>query len=431
MLSSSSIKLDLNQKSSLAQASTIFEPSIPTIEQTPLKNQHTLLKNFINRKTFRGRKEKITLPKEKTKCQICLEYIDFSDEDLISCSECKCVCHPSCTGLDNNSNISQISENGKRRFFICERCQYANNTKQPINSFKCFICGNADGVLKQSSIKGEFYHQICAGFLNELNEVEKVEQDNDEENNINENKCECECLLYKEKIRKWRYKNSCRYCGEKLSKNKAVIKCKNPKCKEYYHIPCAIEKGMIFSLDFMKKYYGVNNNYEIPFYCANHNKRIASLYKSQIVQGKKIEFTNNKNNNNSNNNEVIDNDDNNNEEVIEQEKNDKSILSLDEKDDNNNNDINSNLIKNIFNDNNKEEGIINNNKGYIDVFDTNFDLFLGNNKAEESSRRFPFLGESNFFPFVGDEEEINFDINENKNEFSEDSIQLYSLINKM
>ena len=30
--------------------------------------------------------------------------------------------------------------------------------------------------------------------------------------------------LCKEKIKRWRYKNSCRYCGEKLSKAKAVIK---------------------------------------------------------------------------------------------------------------------------------------------------------------------------------------------------------------
>ena len=56
--------------------------------------------------------------------------------------------------------------------------------------------------------------------------------------------------ITKDKIKKWRYKNSCKFCGKKLSKNIAVTKCKNPKCKEHYHIPCAVVKGIIFNLKF-------------------------------------------------------------------------------------------------------------------------------------------------------------------------------------
>ena len=82
----------------------------------------------------------------------------------------------------------------------------------------------------------------------------------------------------KEKIRRWRYKNSCKYCGEKLSKSVAVIKCKKPKCKDYYHVPCAVVKGMIFSLNFMRKYYNISKNEQIPFYCSNHNKKIVNQY---------------------------------------------------------------------------------------------------------------------------------------------------------
>ena len=107
--------------------------------------------------------------------------------------------------------------------------------------------------------------------------------------------------LTKEKIKKWRYKNSCKYCGKKLSKSIAVTKCKKPKCKEYYHIPCAIAKGLIFNQTFMKKFYHVSQNNQIPFYCANHNKKIVTQYKNYVMNMKKE--INNENNLYDNNEE--------------------------------------------------------------------------------------------------------------------------------
>ena len=135
-----------------------------------------------------------------------------------------------------------------------------------INDYHCLICGNSNGVLNKNHKTNEFFHQICLILLNELKELQEYD-------------------IIIDNIRKWRYKNSCRYCGVKLSKSKAVIKCKNPKCKQFYHIPCAIEKGMIFDLKFMKKYYNVEKFSDIPFYCSNHNKKISFMYKKYILNG--------------------------------------------------------------------------------------------------------------------------------------------------
>ena len=211
--------------------------------------------NLISRKTLRGRKEKMPLPKNKLKCEICLEYSDFSKEDLISCSTCKCLFHKSC--------YDQYEIHDKSSY-KCIRCFYALQLNKSINEFQCFICGNSNGVLNRNSFTHSFYHKICLYLLNEFKGLEEED-------------------ICKEKIRKWRYKNSCRYCGEKLSKAKAVIKCKNPKCKEYYHIPCAIDKGMLFDLNYMKKFYDISSFDEIPFYCANHNKKISFMYKNHVV----------------------------------------------------------------------------------------------------------------------------------------------------
>ena len=242
------------EKNSNQDLKTAKDSRSPSSEET----ENT--QNLISRKTKRGRKEKIPLPKNKLKCEVCLEFFDFSKKDLISCSTCKCLFHKLCYD-QYEINPSSIDETSK---YKCMRCSHALKLNKPINEIKCFICGLSNGVLNKNSLNGLFYHKICKYFLNEFNNLEEED-------------------ICKEKIKKWRYKNSCKYCGEKLSKDKAVIKCKNPKCKEYYHIACALEKGMIFDLNFMKKFYNVSSYDEISFYCSNHNKKLSFMYKTTVV----------------------------------------------------------------------------------------------------------------------------------------------------
>ena len=237
-------------------------PSLEEIKNQKQKEEKLIQGNLINRKTKRGRKEKITLPKNQLKCGICLEISNFLSEELISCSICKCFFHISCY---NQWEISIIKEKAS---YTCIRCAYALKINKNINDYHCLICGNSNGVLNKKHNSNEFFHQLCLNLLIEFKELP--------ENDITI-----------DKIRKWRYKNSCRYCGVKLSKSQAVIKCKNPKCKQFYHIPCAIEKGMLFDLKFMKKYYNVEKFSDIPFYCSNHNKKISFLYKNSILNGNK------------------------------------------------------------------------------------------------------------------------------------------------
>ena len=239
------------EKNSIQDLRTAKDSRSPSLEETECSH------NLIARKTLRGRKEKIPLPKNKLKCEMCLQFSDFSQEDLLSCSTCKCLFHKSCY------NEYEIVDNST---YKCIRCIYALKENKSINEYKCFICGTSNRLLNRNALSNCFYHKICLNMLNEFIGLEGED-------------------ICKENIRKWRYKNSCRYCGEKLSKAKAVIKCKNPKCKEYYHIPCAIEKGMIFDLNFMKNFYNVSNNDEIPFYCSNHNKKLAFMYKTHIRDG--------------------------------------------------------------------------------------------------------------------------------------------------
>ena len=255
--SSNSVKTDdksLSIKSKSCTKNSLFS------QNDSLSNQ-----NLISRKTNRGRKEKNKFDNNQPKCEVCLEFAEFSKETLISCSTCNCFFHKSC--FNQYEEITSSDEEVK--YYRCIRCTHALNLNKNINEFKCFICYHSDKVLKFNRVKGIYYHQICFDNLPELNCLP------DEE-------------ITKDKIKKWRYKNSCKFCGKKLSKNIAVTKCKNPKCREHYHIPCAVAKGNIFDLKFMKEFYHVDKNNQIPFYCSNHNKKIYNQYKNYLMNLKKL-----------------------------------------------------------------------------------------------------------------------------------------------
>ena len=255
--SSNSVKTD---DKSLSIKSKSFTDSSLFSQNDSLSNQ-----NLISRKTNRGRKEKNKFDNNQPKCEVCLEFAEFSKETLISCSICNCFFHKSC--FNQYEEITSSDEEVK--YYRCIRCTHALNLNKNINEFKCFICYHSDKVLKFNRVQGIYYHQICLDNLPELNCLP------DEE-------------ITKDKIKKWRYKNSCKFCGKKLSKNIAVTKCKNPKCKEHYHIPCAVAKGNIFDLKFMKEFYHVDKNNQIPFYCSNHNKKIYNQYKNYLMNLKKL-----------------------------------------------------------------------------------------------------------------------------------------------
>ena len=244
-----------------------FSPNNSTItkdSRLPPSEHHNPFKSKISKKTNRGRKENFSLPKDLIKCDICLVYSDFSEEQVISCAICKGHFHKSCY---SQYEMINSTSSDSTPIYKCIRCIQAEKLNKNINDkyFNCFICGYSDKVLNYNPLNRNYYHKICLLFLPELNNLTGEE-------------------ISKEKIRKWRYKNSCKYCGEKLSKSVAVIKCKKPKCKDFYHIPCSIEKGMIFDLNFMKQYYNNCTEEQIPFYCSNHNKKIANQYKNFVME---------------------------------------------------------------------------------------------------------------------------------------------------
>lgn len=160
------------------------------------------------------------------------------------------------------------------------------------------ICGESEGLLRKLENKekeGQFIHLRCLRFVPELynNETDKsIGKSINSNNKKGGNKdLEVNHKPLSNIIRKWRLKTACKLCKDtdlKKTNQGLVIKCTNTKCKSYYHIPCAINKGMIISLDFMTDYYGFTSaekfNQAIPFYCNNHNRNLIEAYTTYTDQ---------------------------------------------------------------------------------------------------------------------------------------------------
>ena len=193
------------------------------------------------------------------RCSICLEYDKYSKEKCIKCKNCNSTFHYKCYKDNYISNVTSIENTNN---FICERC---NLNKDNFNSIQCYLCGDEKGIMKK--IDNELYsHIYCLKFIKELNK-DKTEQ-----------------------LRQWRFSSKCKCCKSIIDKI-PVIKCANSKCKNYYHIKCAIDLSLIFNINFQKDFYKTDDY--VNFYCLTHNSNIVKAYQSFISENDESEKTNN------------------------------------------------------------------------------------------------------------------------------------------
>ena len=258
-------------------------------------------------------------PNNEIRCSICLGKENLVP-NIYKCNTCSAYFHLECYNLFSFEETKEeviFLENTAN--FECFRCKEEKKNGQEIN---CFMCKNHTGILKKYR-ENEYIHHYCYVFFKD---------------NLDGSKG-----------------GSCKVCSHKKI---PVLKCQNIKCKEKYHIQCAIDKDIIFWLPYMREEEGINPNKfneKINFYCKEHNDALIKNFNEYsltmiISQNDKNpnEKINEENDNNikSNNkiNEIT-------EKIIpKQEINDNNNIEI-KKDDNDNKDnnkesnINLSLIK--------------------------------------------------------------------------------------
>ena len=319
------------------------------------KEEEENSKKLLNRKTKRetnNQVENINIPltilKNYIRCSICLEYELFSSK-CYNCKICSSHFHLDCYNLFNFSEEkTEKITNNNLEDFICERC---SEEKKGISNISCYICGEHDGIIKKLK-ENQYIHHYCYVFFK------------DRLHQVKNGKC-----------------NNCKI------KNIPVLKCENHGCKEKYHMKCALVKGLIFSLPYLRdekneeKEIKESFNEKIPFFCEVHNKDYIENYAQYItamkqsMNDKKIKSDNNPINEIQN-----ENNDNNKDEIISSNKEKEN---------------NSNSEKIIINNEQKiginDENANKNEKEQNKSISSNSDIEdnYGSNNSEEPSDKTP------------------------------------------
>ena len=306
-------------------------------------------KQLLNRKKKRDSNisseifEQNSISNNEIRCSICL-----GEEKLIpncgKCITCGSYFHLECYNLFKLPETKEQLINEEtfiNNNYECYRCREEKRVGMEI---KCFVCKEHIGIIKQIE-QDKFLHHYCYVFFK------------DSLNNLKGG-----------------------ICKECSHKKMPVLKCQETKCKDKYHIQCAIKRQMIFWLPFMRGDEKINEdkfNDKINFFCNLHNETLINEFNSYVLtmqvskkegeQNKTQEEKeeNNKDNEmNSNKKNEVENNVNNNKEQKREENNmnnkeEKKVNEEKEKEI-----INSVINLNIANNSNKSLNINNNENNY-------------------------------------------------------------------
>ena len=327
-------------------------------------------KQLLNRKKKRDSNisseifEQNSISNNEIRCSICL-----GEEKLIpncgKCITCGSYFHLECYNLFKLPETKEQLINEEtfiNNNYECYRCREERRVGMEI---KCFVCKEHIGIIKQIE-QDKFLHHYCYIFFK------------DSLNNL-----------------------KCGICKECSLKKIPLLKCQETKCKDKYHIQCAIKRQMIFWLPFMRGDEKINEdkfNDKINFFCNLHNETLINEFNSYVLtmqvskkegeQNKTQEEKeeNNKDNEmNSNKKNEVENNVNNNKEQKREENNmnnkeEKKVNEEKEKEI-----INSVINLNIANNSNKSLNINNNeNNNSNEEKEKNNSISNSNNNLESA-----------------------------------------------
>ena len=216
-------------------------------------------KKLLNRKTKRenntNNNESSNNPqlslKNEIMCSICLDYERFSTK-CYKCITCNSFFHLECYNLfifSENEKEYIKEDNPNLDNFKCSRCKEeeknGNNTK-----ITCYLCVEHNGIMKHLKDNLYIHHYCFVFFKDKLHQIKGGKG----------GKC-----------------NNCKI------KNIPIFKCESSGCKNKFHIKCALEKGLIFSLSFLHDNQKEKFDEKIPFFCEVHGKDSIENYSQYIT----------------------------------------------------------------------------------------------------------------------------------------------------
>ena len=220
-------------------------------------------KKILNKKTKRDNSSNSSLQEslsiirdlsKEIRCSVCLEFEKFS-YTCYKCKTCSAYFHLDCYNFFaiHGEEETEKLELKDVENFVCPRCKEEEKTNTKIT---CHLCREHEGIMKKrkdnKDNKYKFLHHYCYVYFKDILDQTK--------------------------------NGKCKNC--KIT-NLPCIKCKTTGCKDKYHIDCALEKGIIFSLSFLRNEQNENKkdsfNELLQFFCEVHNQDFIINY-AQYIQ---------------------------------------------------------------------------------------------------------------------------------------------------
>ncbi|CDW90174.1 phd zinc finger-containing protein [Stylonychia lemnae] len=195
---------------------------------------------------------------EDIHCDVCLEFEQEDDDQIIICELCNVACHQQCYGSELLAGLTTES-------WYCQRCKTIKDNNVKCDDIKCFLCPDIKGLMKEIS-KDKWAHVICVNWNPDIyfndEKVEGVSGD----------------------VQPQRFQLSCNMC--KVSGQGACIQCDFKSCSRSYHVRCAVKRGLIDQWSTYEEKYGEEvSQHFVPIFCCQHQDKGDKLFKQEGQKG--------------------------------------------------------------------------------------------------------------------------------------------------
>jgi len=157
-------------------------------------------------------------------CGACLCNSSDDVNEIVECDGCGISVHEGCYGIQDSGSITSTASSDPTEPWFCEPCRA--NIQEP----ECELCPNKGGIYKETDV-GKWIHLVCGLYVPNCNFFDPEGL--------------TKATLFEINYGNWG-RRVCSICKDvKYSRTGVCISCDAGMCKQYFHVSCAQENGLL------------------------------------------------------------------------------------------------------------------------------------------------------------------------------------------
>jgi len=157
-------------------------------------------------------------------CGMCLGERSDHTNEIVECDGCGVMVHEVCYGILESSSIASNVSAASTEPWFCEPCMAG--VKCP----PCEVCPLKGGIYKETDV-GRWIHLVCALYIPNIKFFDQARM--------------TRVTLFEVSYKSWGAR-ACHLCKDiKMAKTGICIECDAGMCRQYFHVTCAQEAGLL------------------------------------------------------------------------------------------------------------------------------------------------------------------------------------------